>query len=133
MSFLSLLTHRCTIERSTRTNVDGVMRPTWSTLATDVRCRIQEGAGMVRSTPGGQGLEYDAIAFFLTTQDIRPRGSDDQSDRIIQTRPATSITYMVQLVVDESGEGHHLVGYLTRVPSGTTTTTTTTTTPAPEP
>lgn len=118
MSFRSLLVNRCTIQRGTLSNTHGVQKATYAEQATEVPCLIQEGAGRIVSTRGGEGLEFDAVGFFLPSQDIQPRGSDDLSDRVIVTKPTTpGTTYLVLKVGDEAGTGHHLEAYLKRVPS----------------
>lgn len=119
MSFDSLLRNRCTIRRATRANVDGVIQLTWSDLATQVPCLVQEGAGRVMPGKSGQALEYEAIGFFRFSQDIRPKGGDDTQDQIVMTTPATSVKYLVLKVGDEAGIGHHLEAYLKRLPSET--------------
>ena len=100
-------------------NVDGVIVPTWSALAKSVSCLLQEGAGRLQQTKAGQGLFYDAILFLPIDTDVRPQAGDDNNDRIIMTDPdrLSGSTFMVQLVVDESGMQDHLVAYLNRVPS----------------
>jgi len=117
MSAKSLMVHRCTIQRNTPGNTDGVLVDNWADLATGVRCLVQEKSGTVKPTPAGQGLEYDAVGFFLPGQDIRPRGVDDQRDRIVMTKPASPATvFLVKLVVDRSGFQNHLTAYLKRLP-----------------
>ncbi len=117
MSLRSLLAHRCTVERNTPTNTNGELRASWSDNATDVACLIQEGRGRVRGTDAGEGLEYDAIGFFMPDADIKPQGGDDRKDRITVTTPATNVQYLVEKVGDEAGRTHHLTAYLSRVPT----------------
>lgn len=117
MSFRSLLTHRCTIERNTPANTDGELRASWADNATDVPCLIQEGRGRVQGTQAGEGLQYDAIGFFLPDADIKPQGGDDRKDRITVTTPVTNVKYLVEKVGDEAGRANHLTAYLTRVPT----------------
>ena len=119
MSSLNMMTHLCTIQRNTQSNVDGVITPSWADHATSVPCLIQEGTGRLQQTTGGQGLFYDALLFLPPDSDVKPQAPDENNDRIIMTLPArlTGITYLVKLAVDESGQGDHLVAYLTRVPA----------------
>ncbi len=120
MSSAAMMQHRCTIMRNTPANVDGQIVPDWANVTTGQRCLIQEGSGEVKATRGGQGLVYDAIGFFPAATDIRPRGQHDQSDRITLTAPThlNGVTFLVNLVTDESGMGNHLTAYLTRLPAG---------------
>lgn len=120
MSLQSMLRHRCTIQRNTSTNVNGVLTPSWSTIDTGVPCLVQEGAGRVRSTSAGFGLEFDAIGFFMPWVNLRPQGNHDAGDRILMTLPASpGTTYLVLKAGDEAGQGTHLEVYLQRVPAKT--------------
>ena len=112
MSFLSLLKHRATIRRNTPTNVDGVMTPSWSSVATNVRCLIQEQLGQVQIGRTGNFLQYDAIGFFLPSSGLRPlgSGSDEIADQVI----VNGTTYTVLHVGDEAGMGHHHTAKLRR-------------------
>lgn len=118
MSSYDLMEHSVQVQRVTQNNVDGVIVPTWSNLAT-VPALIQEGAGSLRNTAGSQGLIYDAICFLPYETDIRPQAPDDNNDRILVIEPdrLSGVLYLVKLAVDESGQQDHLVAYLTRVPS----------------
>ena len=119
MSLTTLLRHRATIMRNVPTTsatrkVDAV----WSELAADVPCLIQEGGtgdGAAGGRLGAAGvyLEYDAIAFFLPDQDLRPRGANDLGDQVI----ANGTTWLCRLVVDEAGMGNHQVAFLKRYPA----------------
>lgn len=113
------MTHLCTIQRVTQTNVDGVVKAAWADNSTGVSCLLQEGAGSLRQTAAGQGLFYDAILFLPYETDIRPQAPDDNNDRVILTYPdrLDGVIYAVKLAVDESGQQDHLVAYLSRVPS----------------
>lgn len=111
MSFRSLLRHRCAILRNVTQNVDGVFRPHLATLASGVPCLIQEQLGQVSTGDAGLHLQYDAIAFFLPVQDIRPRGKTGDTPDVIEH---CGVKYTVLHVGDESGMGHHLVAKLRR-------------------
>lgn len=117
MSIRDLLTHNCTVARPTKTNTDGEFEHSFSDVATGVPCLIQEGRGEVRFGETGESLVYDATAFFLPSQDVRPRGQHDQSDRLLMTHPASfnGIKFTCLAVVDESGQEHHLTAYLRRL------------------
>lgn len=119
MSFKSLLKHECTIKRSTTSSSYGVETKAFdTTVATGVKCAIQERSGKVESTKAGEYHEYSAVGYFLPDVDLKPRGGDDQKDRIEITAPAAMNTFkfLVIHVGDESGRGHHLVAYLKRLP-----------------
>ena len=120
---LGLLRQRCTIQRSTQANTDGIIERTWGNLATGVPCLIQEGSGRtgsgsggVKTGPEGNALEYDATCFLPPNTDVKPRRTSDEPDRIVQTTPATTTVYSVVLVVDKSGFAHHDTAYLKRLP-----------------
>lgn len=121
MSSASLMTHLCTINRTTQTNTDGVVTNDWEELAENVPCLLQEGAGSLRLTGGGQGLFYDAILFLPYDTDIKPQAKDDNNDQVVMTYPArlNGIIYLVKFAADESGQQDHLVAYLQRVPAAT--------------
>ena len=117
MSYKSLLVNRGTIQRNTKSNVDGVITSSWADLATDVRCSLQEDRGVVRSLVGGQGLDADAILFLLPGTDVKPKTQNDDKDRFILTKPATNAKFLVEFVGDSTGRGHHLFAALKRVPA----------------
>lgn len=119
MSSLDLMTHLCTIQRTTQTNTDGVVTNAWANHSTDVPCLMQEQAGKLQLTSGGQGLFYDAMLFLPSGTDVRPQAGDDNNDRVVMTLPSrlNGVKYLIKIVVDESGEEDHLVAYLTRVPA----------------
>lgn len=119
MSSLDLMTHVCTIQRVTQTNADGVVTTNWTDHATNVPCLLQEGSGRLNLTVAGQGLVYDATLFLPIDYDIRPQAPDDNNDRVIMVSPyrVADVKYLVKIAVDESGQGDHLVAYLSRVPA----------------
>lgn len=109
--------HRCTIERSTKTNTDGEIVTSWSDHKTGVRCWVQEKKGTFTFDRSGAGLEYEAIAFFKPGTNIKPGPQDDVKDRIKMTKPArlNGDRYLVMHVADEAGTADHLVAFLRRV------------------
>ncbi len=117
MSYNSLLTNRCTIERYTSVNTDGVVVKKWAELATNVHCLLQETSGRMLQQAGGQGLFVDADLYLKIGQDVKPRTTDDSKDRIIMTKPNTGAIFLVEVVVDSSGQVHHLQALLKRVPA----------------
>jgi hypothetical protein len=120
MSSLSMMVHRCTIQRDTPENVDGVIVPDWDDVATSQPCLIQEGSGRLRQSASGEYLLYSAIGFFPPSADLRPQALNDRSDRIVIESPSrlAGAMFTVLLVVDESGMGNHLTAYLDRLPAG---------------
>jgi hypothetical protein len=118
MSSYDLMTHTATIQRVTQTNVDGVILPTWNDLAT-IPCLVQENSGKLQLNAAGQGLVYDAVAYIPAGTDIKPQGLHDINDRVVMVTPTrlAGVTYLVKIVVDESGAEDHLVAYLMRYPA----------------
>ena len=116
---LTLLRGQCTIKRNTPTNVNGNIVPSWAatTNGTGVRCLIQEKTGSVSMGGDGAALIYDAVCFLPPGTDIQPRRLEDDADQLIQTKPASNVTYLVRFVSDRSGFAHHLTAYLKRLPS----------------
>lgn len=114
MSLDTLLTHRATIKRNSPVNTHGVMTPSLSTLASSVPCLVQEQLGRTTFGPDGVSIAYDAIGFFLPTQDIRPRGS--ASSEMPDVIECNGISYTVLHAGDEGGQGHHLTALLRRLP-----------------
>jgi hypothetical protein len=75
MSFTSLLTQRCIIQRKTTTvNEYKHTVNTWSDIATDVACRIDYmfvTSSYLSQTPNAQIAGNDYIGFFNRNQDIQ--------------------------------------------------------------
>lgn len=117
MSYLSLLTNYCTIQRVTDTNTDGRIVKSWSDSTTNQRCLLQEGKGAVRSLEAGLAVEADAVLFLPLNADIQPRKQGETPDRIIMTKPNTQATFSVTAVLDTSGQDHHLLALLKRTPN----------------
>ena len=119
MSSLDLMTHYCTIQRTTQTNTDGIVTNAWADNETEVPCLLQEGVGKLNLTIAGQGLVYDAMLFLPIDVDIKPQAPHDNNDRIVMTLPSrvSGVKYLVKIAVDEAGMGDHLVAYLIRVPA----------------
>ena len=119
MSSLSLMSHRCKIQRSGNTNVDGVIVRSWSDLATDVRCLVQESNGRFFHSPSGKFLDCSAVGFFPIGTDIKPQATGDVDDRIVMTSPTrlNNVIYSVLFACDEAGQGDHLTVYLQRLPA----------------
>lgn len=119
MSFEDLLEHECTIKRSTVSDDHGLQTKSFdTTVATGVKCSVQERSGKIETTRVGEYHEYSAVGYFLPDVDLKPRGGDDQKDRIELTAPSAmeGFKFLVIHVGDESGRGHHLVAYLKRLP-----------------
>ena len=75
MTFLSLLTQKCTIDRKTTSkNVYGHTENTWETVATNVSCRIDYmfvTSAFLSQTPNGHISGNDYVGFFNKGQDIQ--------------------------------------------------------------
>lgn len=75
MTFSSLLTQRCTIERKSITkNEYNHTIASWSTVATDVPCRIDYmfvTSSYLSQTPNGQITGNDYVGFFNSGVDIQ--------------------------------------------------------------
>lgn len=75
MTFTSLLTQRCDIERKTTTkNEYGHTSNAWTSVATEVPCRIDYmfvTSSFLSQTPNGQISGNDYVGFFDKGQDIQ--------------------------------------------------------------
>lgn len=116
MSALSLMVHRCSIERNTPTNEHGQIKAHWAVLANPVRCLLQEKAGRLNRGPAGTALEYDAVLFLPPGQEVGPRGTQDRADRIVMLKPdrVADTVFLVLFVADRSGMGNHQTAYVKR-------------------
>ncbi len=120
MSSRSLMKHRANVRRNTPVNSEGVIISAFSIVTANLPLLVQEGSGTVRRDGSGAGLEYDATAFIPPDADVRPDNLHDQRDQLTLTHPPALAgrTYLVKLVVDESGMGDHKTAYLERVRKG---------------
>lgn len=111
-----LLRHRCTIQRNTQRKQDGQYRSQWSSVATAVKCLLQEMAGNIQSGEAGKYLRYDAILFCDQSVDVRSDGTTENRDRIVMTSPVqlAGKIFLVKHVADESGQQHHRSVFLVR-------------------
>jgi hypothetical protein len=48
----------------------------YATVATNVKCNIQETAGRQLTTPGGGHIVTNAVGYFLFDADVRPSSAD---------------------------------------------------------
>ena len=72
MSYAGLLLHTCDIYRKTKsTDSSGGSVWSWSAVYSDVDCTIQRKTGELEYFKGGENITYDAIGFYLFTQDIQ--------------------------------------------------------------
>lgn len=107
--------HAATIRRnSPEIGATGRVEPSWSDLAADVSCLLQEEKGSFKLGGAGVYLEYDAICFFPSSTDIRPRGPNDLADQVV----INGTTYLCRFAADESGMSDHLTAFLKRFPAG---------------
>jgi hypothetical protein len=114
MTYTSLLRQRVTIRRRANTaasdTTDWNQEPQEITsLATGVRCRIDEGGGGSGGSrgeitlPGEAGnVVVDATGYFLAGTDLT------EADQVVRTYPTPERTYEVLLVRDAAGQGHHI-------------------------
>lgn len=75
MTFASLLTQRCTIERKTSIkNEYGHIENTWATVESDVHCRIDPmfvTSPFLSQTPNGQITGNDYVGYFFPSANIQ--------------------------------------------------------------
>ena len=97
--FLSLLTNTVTIKRRTAGTVDdlGVPAETFSTVATGVKCLIQDQKGTYILERKGEEVSVDSIGFF-------DYGTDIQEDDIIEFG---SKKYSVYFIENAGGQDDH--------------------------
>ncbi len=123
MSLDSLLAHRCTVRRLVEAIDRGNVTVTETSLATDVPCLVQEGAGRVQEMGFGGWLEYSAVVFFGASQDVRPNSQSQLQDTIeITTHPLSAMVgakFRILKCGDEAGTGHHQEAYALRIPRDT--------------
>lgn len=105
MAFSNLLTRTCTIERPAfTTSALGEQEITFSTIATNVPCEIQERQVELNRKDVGEFVEGRVRGYFLIGTDVRER------DRITDD---AGVTYDVRFVDDlrslgTGGIKHHL-------------------------
>ena len=105
MTFTSLLTQRCTIDRKTVTkNNYGHMESTWATVDENVHCRIDYmfvTSSYLSQTPNGQIKGNDYVGFFNKGQDIQAGDRITWQELILFARP-------VNFTFASSSAIHHL-------------------------
>ena len=120
---MTLKVHTVKIQRKNVSDTKGVVKSGYADVSglTAVKCFIQEIGGKVVDHSSGRELEYSAIAMFDPDVTIKPRGVDDEKDRIEVTAteianagPAIGTQFLVVHAADESGMGHHLTAFLRR-------------------
>jgi hypothetical protein len=96
MTFNSLLTQKCDIQRKTTTkNTYGHTVNTWETLYTDVPCRIDYmfvTSAYFSQTPNSQIAGNDYVGFFKNNVDIRKGDRVVWQDLTLYARP-TNYTF----------------------------------------
>lgn len=102
----SLLRHRCTIERATIVDNDGVETKSFIPHQKKVRCLLQEKRGMIVKLPSGEEIQAFGILYLPRNTDILPRRGGDTQDRIVMTRPSSpGGSFLVVFVSDRAGRG----------------------------
>lgn len=102
----ALLTHRCKVERPFIVNNDGVQKKNWRPHIKRLRCLLQEKTGMVAKLPSGEEVTVDGVLYIPRSADVKPRRADDDQDRITMLKPKPAGTFLVKIVIDQSGRGH---------------------------
>mgnify|MGYP007077413942 CR=1 FL=1 len=103
-----------TVERwlNNRPRADGVVKPSYAQVATDVRCMVQETPGRIRINDQGLDLMYSAFGLFNFVANVQPKsGNAAHPDRIT----VGGKKYLVQHAADPTGHQHHLELYLIKV------------------
>jgi hypothetical protein len=105
MTFSSLLTQRCVIERKIISkNAYEHTVAAWSTVATDVPCRIDYmfvTSSYLSQTPNGQISGNDYVGFFNKGQDIRMGDRITWQGLVLFARP-------INFTFGSGGTVHHL-------------------------
>lgn len=95
MSFQSLLTQRCDIQRKTSTkNSYGHVTNTWETVDTDVPCRIDYmfvTSSFLSQTPNGHIQGNDYVGYFNPEQDIVAGDRVLWQNLTLYARPANNV------------------------------------------
>lgn len=106
---LSVLLYRATIKRYMQLEADGKSVRSLQVVETGVPCRLEDVAEHCEG--GTDAPRYDAVAYFLLTTDLRPRGrGPDARGDILEIRRTS---YEVLRV--EDAEEHRLVARLQRL------------------
>lgn len=112
MSIKGLFNRTCTIERATP-SVDsgGTVALTWSTVASNVPCALQQTEHESTQNASGEKLNSTAVLYLPKDTDIRPRLTDGHADRVT----IESKSYLVDTVADErAGRDRLRLAYLRR-------------------
>jgi len=82
MSYISMLIHRCTVQRATLgvPDIHGQPSRTWGTLATGVKCNLQWRSVTEKTNDGLLVSRQSEVLFVPVSQDITER------DRIVNIR-----------------------------------------------
>ena len=94
MSFKSLLTQKCTINRKTNTKSGAFTTPSWNTVKTDVSCRINPisvSDAFLKMTQTGIEGGNDYLGFFFANEDIKVEDQIIWNDITLYARPVVPI------------------------------------------
>lgn len=120
--FRSLLTDMVKLDRIEQVNVDGIAQPQVRTLKAQCLCLIEERAGELRIIGQVEALRYDAVAWFMAPEDLRPRNAEaGQMDRltVLATkgqRIDAGAAFVVVHAMPSPGRRHHIEARLVRMP-----------------
>lgn len=105
MSMKGLFNRTCTIERATpAVDTGGTVSLTWSTVASNVPCALQQAENESRQDASGEKLDSTAVLYLPKDTDIRPCLTDGHADRVT----IASNSYLVASVADERAGREHL-------------------------
>lgn len=115
MALLNLLKQRCTVQRLSDVQFDGLISTQWTQVA-DLRCfldlsYIRSGKDPVWTPDSGRAQNRSGVLFLPPGANVEP------GDRIVMTK-GPSGTFVVQSALDEAWTPrklHHLECYVTEV------------------
>ena len=111
--------HRCTIERQTKTTVDGIVSSDWAPVATNEPCFIdltfiRKGRDPQWTPEAGRPADRTGVGFF------GPRSKVLVGDRIRMTRGPIKGTFLIDgaydQISDDNGRLHHIEAGVREVP-----------------
>ena len=88
MSLLGMLTHTCTVQRSTaKMSTRRATRRTWANHTTGVRFKLSPRGGEAGRQEFGQEVEYDFVGYFQAGTALRPTKKGEPIDRLVDVKP----------------------------------------------
>jgi hypothetical protein len=119
VSYRTLLRHRCTIERQTRTQIDGTVAFEWGAISKNEACFIdltfiRKGRDPQWTPESGRPADRTGVGFF------GPRSKVLVGDRVRMTRGPIKGTFMIEgafdQISDHRGRLHHIEAGVHEVP-----------------